>query len=114
MYAWLLPGVASFGTWLQARPAPVRALALRFGPARGVLLFLASLGYDRVGVVRTDPGWRALLLLRALLGRRRKLVVLQFIRHPVPGRVWPRIDRWAVRRAMADGHVLTPWERDEY
>jgi hypothetical protein len=113
-YAWLLPGVESFGSWLERAPRWARAAATRFGFVRGVLLFVASVRRDRIAVVRVDPGWRTLLLLRALLGRRRKLVVLQFIRHPIPGRFWPRVDRWAVRRAMVVGQVLTEWERGEY
>jgi hypothetical protein len=113
-YAWTLPGVDSFGDWLTARPCAVRAAAGRIGAARGIALYAASLRRPAVVVVRTDPGWRTLLLLRALLGRRRKLVVLQFIRHPIPGRLWPAIDRWAVRRALKVGQALTAWEREEH
>jgi hypothetical protein len=113
-YAWLLPGVDSFGTWLARLPAPLQRAAARSGPVRVALLFVASTRRRRVAVVRVDPGWRTLLLLRAVLGRRRKLVVLQFIRHPLPGRWWPPIDRWAVRHAMLVGHVLSPRERERY
>jgi hypothetical protein len=85
------------------------------GPLRGLVLFGASVRADTIAVVRTGSGWRALLLLRALLGRRRKLVALQFIVHPDRGRlrdrVWDRLDVWAVRRALLAGLVLTPDEQ---
>lgn len=73
-------------------------------------------------MIRTGPGWRTLLLLRALFGRRRKLVVLHFLVHPPPDRplqrlahrLWESIDRLAIRRSMREGQVLTTWERQEY
>ena len=67
---------------------------------------------DAVAVVRTGPGWRALLLARALLGRRRKLVALHFIVHPHRGRLRDRVsdglDRWAVRRALRRASCSPP------
>jgi hypothetical protein len=101
-YGRLVPGAAVFESRLR-------------GPLRGLALFAASVRSDAVAVVRTGPGWRALLLLRALLGRRRKLVALQFIVHPhrarLRDRVWERVDAWAVRRALRAGLVLTPDEQ---
>lgn len=102
-YGALIPG---------AQPARTRAR----GAVRGLRLFATSLRADSVAVVRTGPGWRSLLILRALLGRRRKLVALHFIVHPDRGRrvdrLWTRVDAWAIRRALLRGPVLTTAERD--
>ena len=122
MYAWLLPGVRPFPDWLARLPAPLPRLALRHGWLRGLLLFVASTRHETIAVVRTEPGWRTLLALRALLGRRRKLVALHFIVHPLRehgagaliDRIWWPIDRWAVRRAVRVGQVLAPFERELY
>jgi glycosyltransferase involved in cell wall biosynthesis len=84
------------------------------GPLRGARLFLASIRADAIGVIRTGDGWRSVLLLRALLGRRRKLVAFQFLVHPGQGRLWDRIDRWAVRRALLVGPVCTRSEQADY
>ena len=111
-YAWQLPGAESFEAWLDARPAPLARLARRVGAVRGVLLFAASTRRDAVAVIRTDPGWRALLLLRAALGRRRKLVALHFIAHP--SGLGDRLDRWATRRALRAAQVLSAFEVAEY
>jgi hypothetical protein len=101
-YGRLIPGAEPFESRLR-------------GPLRGLALFAASVRADAIAVVRTGPGWRALLLLRALLGRRRKLVALQFIVHPDRGRmrdrIWDRADVWAVRRALRAGLVLTADEQ---
>jgi hypothetical protein len=93
----------------DVRPVDSRAR----GALRGVRLFVASVRADAIGVVRTGAGWRSLLLLRALFGRRRKLVAIQFIVHPGQGGTWDRIDRWAVRRALLAGPVLTRAEQSE-
>lgn len=114
MYGWLLPGADSFIEWLGRRSRWVRFGAERVGVLRGLLLFVASVNADRIVLVRAEAGWRTLLLLRAALGRRRKLIALHFIRHPDGGRVWPIVDRWAVRRALAVAQVLTEWEREQY
>lgn len=101
-YGRLVPGAEVFASRLR-------------GPLRGIALFAASVRADAIAVVRTGPGWRALLLLRALFGRRRKLVALQFIVHPHRGRrrdrLWDRADVWAVRRALRAGLVLTTDEQ---
>jgi hypothetical protein len=117
-----LSGVRTFADWLARLPAPLARAADRVGALRGVLLFVASVRHETVAVIRTGPGWRSLLLLRALLGRRRKLVVLHFLVHPEPEgglpralyRLWDPIDRLAIRRATREGQVLTAWEREDY
>lgn len=101
-YGRLVPGAEAFESRLR-------------GPLRGVALFAASVRADAIATVRTGPGWRTLVLLRALLGRRHKLVALQFIVHPHRGRrrdrAWGRVDVWAVRRALRAGLVLTAAEQ---
>jgi hypothetical protein len=117
-YGWLVPGAEPFGELLARLPPPLRGLVLRIGALRGLVLFAASLTRPAVATVRTDPGWRTLLLARALLGRRRKLVALQFIAHPrrergagaLVDRAWAPIDRWATHRALGAGQVLTAAE----
>lgn len=120
-YLWLIPDVQTFGERLERLPVPLRRIFGRVGILRGLLLFAASLRRETV-VIRTGPGWRTLLLLRALFGRQRTLVVLHFLVHPPPPgglrrlghRLWEPVDRWAIRRAMREGQVLTTWEREEY
>jgi len=120
-YLWLIPDVQTLGDRLARLPAPLRPLVTRFGWLRGLVLFAGSLRRETV-VIRTGPGWRTLLVLRALLGRRRKLVVLHFLVHPPPDgplrrlgyHLWEPVDRFAIRRAMREGQVLTTWERQEY
>jgi glycosyltransferase involved in cell wall biosynthesis len=81
---------------------------------RGLLLALLSARAERVALIRHDPGWRTLLGLRAVFGRRRKLVALHFIEpRPVRG-LRGRADRWATRRALLVGQVLTDAERVAY
>ena len=91
-YAELLPDVERFESPLG-------------GWRRGVALFARSLRADAVLVTRNDPGWRALLLLRAVLGLRRKLIVAHWIEHP-----GGRTPRWA-ERAVLRSQTLTSWER---
>jgi glycosyltransferase involved in cell wall biosynthesis len=107
-----------FDLWLWELPPPVARAAARYGALRGVLLFIASLRAPAIALVRQDRGWRTLLLGRAVFGRRRKLIALQFIAPPPePGRLpglRARVERWALRRALSAGHVLTRAEIDLY
>ena len=100
---------------LRRLPPRLLRRLMDFSPTRGVLLFAVSVGHPVVGVAREDPGWGTLLLLRALLGRKRKLVVFQHIVHPRrhPLRRFLRAyDRWAIRRALLRGHALTRADLD--
>lgn len=111
-YGWLIPSFRALSDVIERWPR-VQAWTLRFGVLRGVLLFAVSVRYDAVAMIRTDRGWRSLLLLRAVFGRRRKLVVLHFIDHP-GHRLWRVVDRWAVRRALLVAQVLSEWEVEQY
>jgi hypothetical protein len=113
-YGWQLDGVDFFETWLDARPAPLARAARRVGALRGLLLFAASVRRPAAVVMRTDPGWRSLLLARALFGRRRKLVVTHFIALPSGGRWWEPVDGWATRRALRRAQVLSAFEVGAY
>lgn len=119
-YSWHSDQLTALTTVLARWPAPAAKTALRIGAARGLILALLSARYDAVAMIRYDPGWRALLLARALFGRRRKLVVLQFFDHepsPTAGvlaRLWQRVDRWALRRTLAVAQVLTEEELRAY
>jgi glycosyltransferase involved in cell wall biosynthesis len=99
-YADLIPALRRPPAWWPARSA-----------VRGLLLAVASVRGQRVALIRHDPGWRVLLALRALFGRRRKLLALHFIEpRPVRG-LRGRADRWATRRAVAVGQTLTADEQ---
>ena len=121
-YGSLIPGFRSFSEITEGWPTRVQEWMLRIGPLRSLALFAASVRYDVVATIRTDRGWRSLLLLRALLGRRRKLLVLHFIDHPARGgglgglvdRAWRPIDRWATGRAVLAAQVLSEWEIERY
>lgn len=98
-------------------PAALADRLLATGWLRGLTLGLLSARYGAVAMIRYDRGWRTLLLVRALLGRRRKLVVFQFFDHPPAGsggRLWRRLDRWALRRSLAVAQVLTAAELEAY
>jgi glycosyltransferase involved in cell wall biosynthesis len=102
---------------IDGLPQPIARRILDSGPLRGLALAALSARYGAVAMIRYDRGWRTLLLARALLGRRRKLVVFQFFDHPpadARGRFWQRVDRWALRRSMALAQVLTEVELETY
>jgi len=121
-YSWVIPSFCPLTDITERWPRCVQEWLGRLGPLRALILFLASARYDVLAVIRGDRGWRSLLLMRALLGRRRKLVVLHFIDHPVRAggignrvdRAWRPIDRWATRRAVLRAQVLSSWEREQY
>lgn len=108
-YAALLPRLPGLEeTWAGRLPVWLR----RSGPLRGVLLALLSIRSERVVLIRHDPGWRMLLGLRAVFGRRRKLVVLHFIEPRSLRGLRGALDRWATRRALLVGQALTTAERE--
>jgi len=122
VYEPFISGFRQLSDAIESWPAPLRRLVLAVGPVRALILTAMSTRYAVVVVFRTGEGWRSLLLLRALLGRDRKLVVLHFIDHPAratgPGalvdRIWRPIDRWATRRALLRAQVLSVRERTLY
>jgi len=91
---------------------------------RGLLTFLASGGAGTLALVKKAPGsTTALLLEAALRGRRRRVVLLEFLPREPPAAGWKRVlhalwlrlvEAPAVRRAMRVGQVLTEWERSRY
>jgi hypothetical protein len=104
-------------TLLARLPGPLARWLVAAGWRRGLILAGLAGWADAVAVNRYDPGWRTLLLLRALLGRRRKLVVLQFFDHPPrgrAGRMISRLEGWALGRSLAVAQVLTSAERAAY
>ncbi|MDQ6804751.1 MAG: glycosyltransferase [Actinomycetota bacterium] len=119
-YSSLIPSFEAVSDVCARWPKRVQGWTLRFGALRALVHFAASINYDAVAIIRTDRGWRSLLLLRAILGRRRKLVVFHFIDHPdraagmgrFVDRAWRPVDRWATRRAVLVAHVLSEWEVD--
>ena len=94
----------------------------RVGPLHALAVLVTGRRSEVIAVFRDTVGWRSLLLLRALLGRRRKLVVLHFIAHPprttglgaAVDRLWAPLDRWATRRAVLRAQVLGRAERELY
>jgi glycosyltransferase involved in cell wall biosynthesis len=121
-YGWVVEGFVPLTDLIERWPRRWRDAVGRTGALRGAVLFLFSIGYDRVVVIRNDPGWRSLLLLRAVFGRRHKLVAAHFIDHGPRRRwrgrlidlAWRPVDRWATRRALAVGQVLSVSEAELY
>jgi glycosyltransferase involved in cell wall biosynthesis len=121
-YSWTVHEFVPLTRFTDRLPGRARDAVLRIGPLRALLLMALGTRFDAIAVIRTDPGWRSLLLLRALLGRGRRLVVFHFIDHPDRqsglGRWVDRgfrpLDRWATRRAVRSAQTLTEWERARY
>ena len=105
----------AFAPWL------VR-LARALPPLRGLLVFLAAADFRGVAVIRGEPGLGTLLVLEALLRRRRAVVVLELIARRPTRRMrralygaWSRLVAYpAMRRAVAGAQVLTRSERARY
>ena len=105
-----LPAALAAAPRLKRLPPRVLRRLMAWSPTRGVLLFALSVRHPVVGLASEGPGWGTLLFLRAVLGRRRKLVVFQHIlhprRHPL-NRLLRAYDRWAIRRALLRSHALS-------
>jgi hypothetical protein len=109
---------------LRARlPASVARLCMRVGPLRGIALGLLSYRAPVVGVIKNTPGVLVAVAIAAVRPQRSRLVLLEFIRRPLPRRLWKRalykarfrlLERPLVRRGMAAGQVLTEMELDAY
>jgi len=97
-------------------------MSRKLGVLRGVAGFFIGRSYDLIVITHHERGGLCLLLLQALLGsRRRRLMLVQFITQKGSGLkrlLYPIIFRLlfrpAVRRAMTLGLVLTRWEVDHY
>jgi glycosyltransferase involved in cell wall biosynthesis len=126
---WLGDRVAlrTFGESLADRSPRIRRLATSGsrigGLVRGLLLFRAARGCDAIVVRDNGPGVATLLFCEAWLRRRRRIVLIEFLRGrwPRPGwrqplyRLWVGLVRApALRRAVAVGHVLSRAEADVY
>ena len=96
-YAWGNDGFLPFTDWIERRSPGLGRLAWRFAWLRGLLLFAASTRHAALAVIYRDRDWRSRLLLRACLGRERKLVILHLIEKDArSGRAAGLIDRvWA-------------------
>lgn len=124
--AWYAQGlgtpVISFEDALASQPRMVRALSERFAPFRGVALALLS-RQGVIAVVKGAPGSLAALVTCALVGKPRRVVVLEFIHRPESSSRLRGLLREAarrlveapsLRRAMAVGHTLTATEGPKY
>lgn len=117
-YSWVIPRFSPVTEIFERWPQPLPRLVWRHGWLRAAVLVSASVRCDVLVVIRADPGWRSVLLARALFGRRRKLVALHYIDHQPragwPGRgidlAWRPVERWAARRALIAVQVLSPGE----
>jgi len=121
-YSWEISSWHPLTEIVSGVPERLRLRLLRNRVARGLILAILASRFDAVAVIRADASWRTLLLMRALFGRRRKLVILHFIDHPPRagglGRavdlLWRLIDRWATARAMLSAQVLSASEGELY
>jgi glycosyltransferase involved in cell wall biosynthesis len=111
---------------LQARlerllPAWLVRVSRRSGVLRGLLIFLLSGPYDAVILGAHGSGTGTVVVLEALLRRRRRIILLEFMHgQPISRRrmVYPiwfaLIRRPAVRTVLLLAHTLTEFERDRY
>lgn len=109
---------------LTARlPASIAALVMRVGILRGLSLGLLAYRSPVVGVIKNTPGALLAVAVAAIRPGRSRLVLLEFIRRPLPQRRWRRrlyllrfglLERPLVRRGMAAGQVLTEGEHQAY
>ena len=105
-----------------AFPGWLTRLAGRVPPLRGLLVFLLAADVRGAALIRGEPGLGTLLVLEALVRRRRAVVILELIaRRPTRPtrralyRAWSRlVVHPAMRRAVAGAQVLTRAERARY
>ena len=104
-------------------PGSIARLVLRAPILRGLALGVLAYRVPAVGVIKNTAGVLVAAAIAAMRPRRSRLVLLEFIRRPLPGRRWKRalylvrfrlIERPLVRRGMALGQVLTEMELDAY
>jgi hypothetical protein len=124
-YAEMLgPPFAAVEDVLRARlPERIVRLVMSVGVLRGVALGVLASRVAAVGVIKNTPGVLVALAIAAVRPGRSRLVLLEFIRRPLPRRAWKRalyqarfrlVERPLVRRGMAAGQVLTEMELDAY
>jgi glycosyltransferase involved in cell wall biosynthesis len=116
------PCVAIEDAVRERYPAWLVAAAARFGPLRGLLIHRCARNSAVLALLKDERGTSTAVLLEALFGRRR-VVLLEFLGRPRHGRRLLRmieavrrrlIEGPAMRRAISVGQVLTEWERWSY
>jgi glycosyltransferase involved in cell wall biosynthesis len=127
-YAYKYPDICEpFDSLLEQNfPAWVIWLAGKFGIVRGWLLFLAGKNRPFLLTSAAIPGAKAFFFFEALLGERRKHVILvEFIHAAKPKsrsifkfwiyHLWLHLVlKRALRKSLLTAHVLTDWERSHY
>jgi len=100
----------------------VRAF-MRVGALRGLALGLLAYRVPAVGVIKNTPGVLVAAAIAAVRPERSGLVLLEFIRRPLPRRRGRRalylarfrlVERPLVQRGVVAGQVLTEMEMDRY
>jgi hypothetical protein len=96
---------------------------MRVGALRGLALGVLAYRLPAVGLIKNTTGVLIAAAIAAVQPRRSRLVMLEFIRRPLPRRRWKRVlylarfrlvERPLLRRGMAAGQVLTEMEMTAY
>jgi hypothetical protein len=104
-------------------PESIVGAVTRVGALRGLALGLLAYRASAVGMTKNTPGMLVAAAIAAVRPERSRLVLLEFIRRPLPQRRWKRalylarfrlVERPLVRRGVAAGQVLTQMEMDRY
>lgn len=104
-------------------PEWIVGLVMRVGALRGLALGVLAYRAPVVGVIKNAPGVLVATAIAGLRPGRSRLVLLEFIRRPLPQRRWKQVlyltrfrlvERPLVRRGVAAGQVLTEMEMDRY
>jgi len=121
--AMLGDGFTPLGAALDgAFPRWLARLAREVPPLRGLLAFLLAADFRGAALIRAEPGLTTLLVLEAVIRRRRATVILELIARRPERRVrravyrtWSRlVVHPAMRHAVAGAQVLTRAERARY
>jgi len=104
-------------------PESIVRVFMRVGALRGLALGVLAYRLPAVGVIKNTPGVLIAAAIGAVQPRRSRLVLLEFIRRPLPRQRWKRalylvrfqfVEKPLVRRGMAAGQVLTEMELSAY